>query len=670
MLRIKRFRMGMRWLPAVAAILVLYSLFFVSCAKMGAPDGGWYDETPPWVVGATPPDHGVNYKVNKVVINFNEFIKIQNSTENVVVSPPQLEMPEIKEAGKKIIVTLKDTLKENTTYTIDFSDAISDNNENNPLGNFTYSFSTGDHIDTMEVSGYVLEARNLEPVKGILVGLYDNLSDTVFPSEPFLRVARTDSHGHFVIKGIANGNYRVYALNDMDGDYKFSQKSEKIAFSHDVITTSCKPDVRPDTIWRDSLYIDSIVRVPYTHYYPDDIVLRAFTEVQTNRSFIKSDRSNPDHFSIFFTYGDENLPEIHGLNFDAEGALLVESNLRKDSITYWLRDTALVNQDTLRFEMTYMATDSTGTLQSQTEEMEILSKESYEKRMKKKQKAIDDWNKKAEKAKKKGNDIGPYKEPKDPLKIDFVSRAELDPDKNVIIKVPTPLQKADTAGIHLYSKHDTLWYNAPFVFKEINGTPRSYQLMGEWRPGIEYSIEIDSAAFVDIYGRANDAIKTGVKVHDTDEYSSVLMTINGLAGQKIIAQLLDKNDSTYKSVPVTYGVAEFFYVIPGTYYMRCFVDNNGNGKWDTGEYDANRDAETVYYYNKPIECKAKWDVNLSWNPTAINAARQKPTEIIKQKGDKAKTIKRRNYERAQKMGIPLPSEIEKAAKQVNKKMKK
>ena len=256
---------AMKWLPMAAVLFVLCSLVFISCAKMGQPDGGWYDETPPYVVGASPAERGTNVKAKKMSIYFNEFIKIENPTENVVVSPPQLEMPEIKATGKRIIVELKDTLKANTTYTVDFSDAITDFTENNPLGNYTYSFSTGEHIDTMEVSGHVLEARNLEPVKGILVGLYDNLSDTVFAHEPFMRVARTDSRGHFVIKGIANGTYRVYALNDMDGNYMFSQKSEKIAFSKETVTTTSKPDIRPDTIWRDSLYIDSIRQVPYTH---------------------------------------------------------------------------------------------------------------------------------------------------------------------------------------------------------------------------------------------------------------------------------------------------------------------------------------------------------------------------------------------------------------------
>ena len=146
--------------PVLVFVIVIVNVVS-SCAKMGNPDGGWYDETPPQVIGAEPEDKGINVNSRKIKILFNEFIKIENATDNVIVSPPQLEQPEIKAAGKRILIELKDSLKSNTTYTIDFSDAISDNNEGNPLGNFTYSFSTGDRIDTLEVSGNVLEAENL-----------------------------------------------------------------------------------------------------------------------------------------------------------------------------------------------------------------------------------------------------------------------------------------------------------------------------------------------------------------------------------------------------------------------------------------------------------------------------------------------------------------------------
>ena len=638
---------GMLWLPLLAALAV------VSCAKMGQPDGGWYDETPPVIVRTTPQDKGVNVKQKKISIYFDEYIKVDNPTEKVVISPPQIEQAEIAASGKKIVVELKDTLKPNTTYTVDFSDAITDNNENNPLGNYTYTFSTGDHIDTMEVAGYVLDAQNLEPIKGILVGLYSNLSDTIFTKEPMLRVSRTDSRGKFVIKGVAHGDYRIYALQDADNNYIFNQKSEQIAFTHDIITPSSMPDIRQDTIWRDSLRIDSIVRVGYTHFLPDDIVLRAFTEVQTNRYLVKTERTEPDHFTMFFSYGDSLLPQIRGLNFNEQDAFIIEPTEKQDTITYWLRDTMLVNQDTLRMEVKYMATDTLGVLQLQTDTMDVLAKVPYEKRMKQQADEYEEWKKKQDKAKKRGKEYE-TEMPKKALEPKYNVASEPAPDQNITITVPTPLASADTSRIHLYSKHDTLWYRSPFVLRPKPGQHRTYELLGEWRPGIEYSLEVDTMAFTDIYGKTSAPKKQGFKVKTEDAYATLLFDITGMADTTVVVQLLNSQDVMVKEVSTSNGRAEFFYIKPDTYYARMFIDSNNNGVWDTGDYAADRQAETTYYYPDKIECKAKWDLTLTWNPTSRSLNLQKPMTITKQKPEKEKTIKRRNQERAEKLGIPYP----------------
>lgn len=641
---------GLRQFMVVMLLWSVATALLFSCAKMGSPDGGWYDEEPPHIVGSIPEDKSVNVKSKKISILFDEYIKVDNPTEKVVISPPQLEMPEIKGAGKRILVNLLDSLKENTTYTIDFSDAISDNNEGNPLGNYTYSFSTGNHIDTMEVSGYVVEAENLEPVKGILVGLYENMADSAFHHEPMLRVSRTDGRGRFVIKGVANSSYRIYALQDADGNYVFNQKSEMIAFNHDTIVPSSKPDIRQDTIWRDSLHINTIKRVPYTHFLPDDIVLRAFKEVQTDRYLLKSERAKAEQFTFYFSYGDSILPNLRGLNFDEKDAFVVEHTEKKDTITYWIRDSLLINQDTLKVELAYHATDTTGMLMLQTDTLTLLSKEPYEKRMKQKEKEYNDWKKQQAKAEKRGEPVQ-TEMPKVYLQPQYKAPSELDPDKNITIILPVPIEKPDTSMIHLYSKRDTLWYQAPFLFREKENQPRTYELLGEWRPEVEYSLEIDSAAFRDIYGNVSKAFKQGFKVKSNDSYSSLLMNVTGYKGKRIVAQLLSSSDKVAKETTTESGVLEFFYVTPGTYYLRMFEDNNGNGKWDTGDYDADRQPENVYYYPDKIECKEKWDVTLTWSIRLNSDGQLKPAAITKQKADKQKTIKRRNLERAKQLGI-------------------
>ena len=653
-------------------------LLIVGCARMGQPDGGWYDETPPHVIGANPADRATGAKAQKISILFDEFIKIENATEKVVVSPPQLEQPEIKASGKRIEVKLNDSLRANTTYTIDFSDAITDNNEGNPLGNYTYSFSTGPDIDTLEVAGTVLTADNLEPVKGILVGLYADRADSAFISQPMLRVARTDSRGRFIIRGVAPGEYRIYGLADADGNYRFSQKSEQIAFCSDIISPSVVDDTRQDTLWTDSLHIKSVERVKYRHFLPDNVTLMAFTETLTDRQFLKSERTEADNFKLYFTYGDGSLPRVRGLDFDSSdpNALLVEPSLRADTVTYWLRDTALVNRDTLNIELTYMACDTTGTLVENVDTLQLLAKTPLAKRLKQQKKEYDEWEKKQEKKRRRGDPYDSIMPPK-ALQLEVGAPNTLDPDRNITFKSRTPLASIDTSLIHLYARHDTLWYEARYQIEPwrdprsadstlaAHALPdstlayhRNYILRGEWRPDIEYSLEIDSTAFTDIYGTTSKKIKSGFKVPSLDTYGTLILNISGLKSAHAVVQLLDQSDKVVKETTLQPdGTAQFFYLKGANYYVRLFEDDNNNGLWDTGDYASGRQPERTYYYPQKIECKAKWDITRDWNVTSTPPYEQKPAEITKQKADKQKTIKQRNLQRARQLGIELPSKF-------------
>lgn len=640
-----------------------------SCARMGNPDGGWYDDDPPYILYATPAEQATNVTDKKITIHFDEYIKLADPTQNVIVSPPQLETPEIKAAGKKIVIELKDSLIPNTTYTIDFSDAISDNNEDNSMGNYTYTFSTGEKIDTFEVAGYVLDAKNLEPVNGISVGLYDDLADSAFRTKPLMRISHTDGTGRFVIKGVAPGEYRVFALKDADNDYRFTQKSEMIAFNDKTYKPSAGPDVRQDTIWRDTLHIDNIVQVPYTHFYPDDVVLLAFQELQTDRYLIKQpERIEANRMTMFFSYGNEQLPVIRGLDFKSDSAFILEASAKKDSLTYWLRDTALINRDTLTISMEYLKTDTLGQLVNQVDTFEVFAKTSYAKRMKEKIKEKEKWQKEQEKKKKEGE---PYDSiyPVEPLNIQIMVPRTMTPTSRVIIESPTPLERLDTAAIHLYSKIDSLWYRAPFDFHEYNGLLRKYELVADWRPDTEYSLEFDSLAFVDIYGLASVASKKGLMVNSSDEFSTLEVQLSGVTNTTMVVQLLDKSGKCLQQKRTGADMSVvFYYVNPGSYYLSAFNDRNGNNVWDTGLYDEQRQAEEVYYYPDEVECKEKWDLTKTWNVLAKPLYEQKPSALIKQKADKQRRrLQNRNAERAKQLGIKY---VKKEKKKKGKKEKK
>jgi hypothetical protein len=354
---------------------------------------------------------------------------------------------------------------------------------------------------------------------------------------------------------------------------------------------------------------------------------------------------------MFFTYGHPELPVIKGLNFESDSAFIVEANEKQDTIHYWLCDTILVNQDTLNLEVSYMMTDTLGNLVSQTDTLEVLAKTSYEKRMKDKAKEIEKWEKEQEKKKKRNQ---PYDSiyPVQPLKPNIKIPSVMVPDEKIIVEMPNPLVRCDSAAIHLYSQIDSLWYEAAFVFKPVPGTIREFEITADWRPNTEYSLEIDSAAFENIYGLVSDKYKQGIKVKSLDELGTLTLNLSGVTDTvPLRVQLLNSSGCVTKEIVTSNNVAHFDYVMPGKYYVSAFLDANRNGKWDTGSYDEDLQPEDMYFYNREIECKEKWDITQAWNLTGTPRFQQKPRAIVKQKPDAEKKLKNRNADRAKKLGI-------------------
>ncbi len=626
-------------------------LLMMACASIGNPDGGRYDETPPRVVASYPADRSTGVNKNKIQILFDEFIKLEKASEKVVISPPQIEPANVRADGKRIKVDFYDSLQANTTYTVDFSDAIEDNNEGNPMGHYTYSFSTGAEIDTMEVAGTVLDAQNLEPIKGVLVGLYpadSAFSDTLFTTTPFRRVSRTNGSGHFSIKGVRPGHYRAYALEDKDGNFIFSQKSERVAFDTTVFRTYSKPDVRMDTIWRDTTHYDSIRVIPYTHYYPDDIVLMAFMEDGQEQHLLKTERSDPYSFKLFFTAPADSLPKIKGLNFD-EACLVVDASQHNDTIVYWVTDTMFTHQqDTLTFALTYMETDTLGVLQQRTDTLELSPKTTYEKIRKERQNQIDAWNKDRErKAKKAKAPLPPEENPYEVIYLAVSAKpsGSIDPNQNVRYSAKEPIASVDTTMMRFYVKQDTNWIPEPFLFLPDELDKKSYVLYAEWEPKKQYKFEADSTAFRSVMGTHTKFLRQEFKVRGEEEFGSIFIhTI--LEDTGVVVQLMNKSDKVVRERRTdSLGNAEFYYVRPAEYYLRCFIDKNGNGIWDTGNYTAGQQAEEVFYFPKPLALKAQWELEQDWDVRGIKRTDQKPKEITKQKPDKEKSVRQKNLER-------------------------
>lgn len=627
------------------AMLLLLS----ACASMATPDGGPYDETPPVFLTSTPQANALNAQNNKIVLEFDEFIKLQNAYEKIVVSPPQIQQPEIKVNGKRITVELFDTLKPSTTYTIDFNDAIVDNNEGNPLEAFSFVFSTGDKIDTLGVSGTVLDASDLEPIKGILVGLHSDHSDSAFIKKPFERISRTDSRGRFFMRGVAPGKYRIYALADANGNYRFDQKSEKIAFLDSLIVPYAVPAWRNDTIWHDSITIDTIKRVEYTRLCPDNIILRAFNVPLKQQYLVKNTRDKHNIFKLFFAEPLDTLPKIKGLDFDASDAFVVESNVTKDTLTYWLKDSLVYYKDTLTVEVTYLAPDSSEVYLPHSDTIRLVPRKSRAKVLQEEKRLLEEkekeFLKEARRNKKYDEDNPPKYIPPVPM-LDIGARGSYSMSVNKDFKIffAEPLSRIDTASIHLYQVVDSIETPIPYVFRQSPNNIREYIIYAEWRPEKEYKVKIDSAAFKGLYGRTSNRFEQALRFGSLDEYATLRLNIPG-TGSKAIVELLNTSGAPVESQKTDNNRCTFYFLTPGKYYMRLFMDENGNGKWDTGTYENRLQPEKVYYYPRGLELRAMFEYDQdNWNIN-MPLEQQKPMQITKQKPERERVKRNRNAER-------------------------
>lgn len=632
-----------RWIALVSVIIAMYA-----CASMGTPDGGPEDYDPPKFVRSTPEPNAINYNKKKVTIEFDEFIKLEKASEKVIISPPQAEAPEVRASGKKVIVQFQDSIKQDITYTIDFGDAIVDNNANNPLGQFAFAFSTGNTVDTMAVSGTVLNAENLEPIKGIQVGLHKNLNDSAFVKLPFDRISRTDSRGRFTIRGVAPGKYRIYALMDGNQNYFFDSKTEQIAWSDSLIVPSMEPAVRQDTVWNplDTAKIDTIKTINYTRFLPDNIMLRAFKEENDFQYLQKSERPKTNQFSIYFSAKNKELPAVKGLDFD-EQKLIVEANSRKDSLLYWITDTVLCERDTLTLQLDYWATDTLKQLVPKTDTLRFVNKIPRERRLAMREEEMKKKEKERKKRARKGDTLSVETKF---LGINVDAPSSLDLNRNITVSFDEPITSIDTAAIHMTHKVDTVWQDIPFLFVADSIAPRRYEILADWKPGDEYRLNIDSLAFKGVYGLHTDKVEKSLKVKTLEDYGTLYLNITG-AEPNAIVQLLNSSDAVIRQQPVTdKGTCDFYFLQPSTkYYIRLFNDSNNNGKWDTGNYEQKLQAEEVYYFPKVWEMKANFEFEENWDIHAKPLDQQKLDEIKKQKPEDDK--KRKERERAKALDL-------------------
>lgn len=589
----------------LAVMLLVYA-----CAnKAQGPTGGPKDKTPPRVLRSFPANGALDYNKKQVEIDFDEMVSIEKASENVIISPPQVKEPDVKSLGKKVTVNFGDKLLDNTTYSINFGNAIVDLNEKNPLKNYLFSFSTGNQIDTLKISGTVINSEDLNPMSGVIVGIYLETSDSVFFKKPFLRIGRTDDKGHFSIDNIKKGKYKIFALGDANRDYYY-QQGEGLAMCDSLLTPTSRLEQMNDTIWKDSIHVDSVRTYMGTHFLPDNIALRYFKENKKRQYFVKSERKEPFVFSLFFNTSLSKLPDIKPLNFKWDDTkYILQKSLKADTLTYWIKDSTVWNTDTLRMQMTYLKTDSLFQLRSVTDTVNVFMRKG---KISQKAKAL----KKSTKPK------------IEPLKFSNNISSSFDVFSPVVFDFEVPIANYDLSKITLSQKKDTTYKEIPFKWRSLDSIHMKFALDYKWVPEMSYRVEVDSAAFTSIYDRVTKEASNDFKIKSLDDYSSVKMLMANF-NPKAVMQVLDSKDVLLDTKPVSEKGTLFEYLKPGDYYIRMFIDENGNGKWDTGDFTLKRQPEQVYYYPKKLSLKANWEFEETWDYTQVPLLQQKPAELLK-----------------------------------------
>lgn len=566
---------------AMAGVAMLWG-----CASIGNPSGGPRDEDPPRFVRANPAPGSVNVDPSNINIDFNELVNVKDAFQKVVLSPPTKNTPRVSTRGRRVVVNITDTLLPNTTYTIDFGDAIEDNNEANKLSGFAYTFSTGPVLDSLRISGMVLGAEDMEPQQGVFVGAYISKEDSAFIRQPLERLARTDEYGRFIIRGLQDTTYRLFALKDLDNDKHYANPEEDIAWFDDIIRPYSERVTTSDTVR--NLYtgeVDTVVQRERTRFLPNNVLLRMYNTGLKPQYLVSYTRPDSTRLEFIFNSPSKTAPEIR-IADDAgfPGLLQAERTPGNDTLTFWL-PRELASRDTLQLALSYTNVELLTGIETLVSDTVKLMKPKEEVPKKKKEKKKD---KKKESNEASDEDGEEEEQPKTPSFAFSAKGPDSDITRPLTIEVPIPLSRIDPSAFRLETKPDTVWFpvNGDYRLERADTlSERRFKIEFPWKRGTTYRLAIDSLAATDIYGVNSDPLEYEFKTKAPEDLSNLKLTINGLEpGIPAFVQLMASGDKPKYTAPVTDGAAYFEGIDAGKYYARLYEDFNGDGRYTPGSY--------------------------------------------------------------------------------------
>ena len=561
------------------------------CANAVAPTGGPKDTTPPVVVEAVPKNQSTNFIGKKIEITFDEFITLDNANQNVMISPPMGEKPDIKLKNKTVIVRFKEDLAPNTTYTINFGSTIKDLHEGNPFNDYVYSFSTGDHIDTLSIAGKLLNAEDKKPVEGAYVGLYaadrDNLDSLPMTTAPNY-ITKTDKDGNFRLNGLANKHYLVFGLKDANANLYFDLPNESVAFLDSLVPASYPQSMLPkpamDSTMTDSLtmQVDSVVFETKTTTQFDQnafkLTLEMFTEVDSTHVLLEKKLVEEGMLRFVFRHPakdavimtPEMLPDTfnlfttHSASYDTVWWYFTPNV--KDSLWVQVKYDTLIN-DSSRYSLKFKETKANRRLKREPEKLKVSS--------------------------------------------NLAGRGGLIQGDTLTLKFSEPIVRYAMRDSAIF-KCDSIIYYDTLAFEPADEQGLKYRMTTPFSADSSYSIEIPDSVFFGIRNRTNDVIKLDFHVLKDDEYGNIYITVVPPKGMKqVVVQLLNESEKVLKEQMITKKEEVMFdYLMPAKYKLRAILDADGNGKWSTGNYHRHSLPETIVNYKDPLELKAGWDIDL------------------------------------------------------------
>lgn len=670
-----------------ASSFLLSSLVLGACANQGAPEGGPYDTQAPRLLQANPAPKATQVRNRRLVLTFDEYIKLASDQEKIIISPAQIKPARITTSGHSVVIHLEDSLKPNTTYSFYFDDVISDNNEDNALEHFGYLFSTGDKVDSMQISGRIVDALTYEPISDLLIGAFHpaQLKDSTLTKEVFPFVSKTNKMGEFTLRGLPDSTYQVFAINDKDRNYRYNEPSEGLAFDLKEYRTSLKDSLRTDTIRidsivrRDTLYRDSLVTTPYTYYYPDNISLRYSIPQQLRKGLERHSRIDSLICRLEFLTEPKQLPIVRSLDKpEADQSKLYWATAKGQVVDLWLRDPELIARDSVRFALSYERTDSLQHTQLHSDTLTFL---------------------KPRLLASKGKNTAKGKSPLQLTARGATGIYAEGPMDSLILTSSRPLAQLPKSAIKLQQSSDSVYHNLDFELKQDTLDRLSYSLSFERNYGRRYQLTIDSAAVQDFYGASSDSLSFRQSTLAESDFGVLSVTLQGVHGHALV-QLLDKNDAVLQqrqAIPLLTdslgqtkqqkpkekasqqegeqdamlqqlldkqrkhlssqdtavhtvteqlpdkdhsGSEEAKYHIlfrdlkPGDYFLRLIIDLDENGAFTPGEYP--KLPEDVYYCPQTFAIKKGFTTEERWDIRSVPADQAKPEALRKAKPDVAK----------------------------------